>query len=210
MQTFSQKLSLLLLIAVPLNVLAGSLYRWTDEEGNVHYTDRIPPQYVEQGYRVISEQGLTIKTIASKKDEPKPDPDEALKKELEAKIKEDKSLLSTYSDESEILLIRDRKLQDIKAVITLRQESIRKLEKSFIEYTRTASDYEKKNKAIPEELQQDIKATEEQISAYQNIVEEEKQKLIDTQAHFAELVERYRNILQLMQQLDEVNAKTEN
>lgn len=194
------KILLALLIALPLQVLAGELFRWTDDEGNVHYTDRIPPKYVEQGYRVISEQGLTIKTIGAKKDEPKPAEDENHQKELEALIKRDKPLLNTYSDESEIIMIRDRRIEDIKAVITLRQESIYLLEKEFIEQARQASDYEKLGQPIPSELQDEIAATERKINAYQNTIKEQQQKLIEVKDQYADELERYRNIVKILKE----------
>jgi len=198
MPATAHKTLLLLLIALPMHAMAAELFRWKDDEGNVHYTDRIPPKYVEQGYRVISEQGLTIKTITSKKDEPKPV--ETINKELEAQIERDKPLLTTYASESEIFMMRDRRVEDIKAIITLRQESIYMLEKEFVEHTRQASDYEKLGTPIPEELKNTIATTERKISSYQRVIKEHQQKLVDVQDQYADELERYRNIVKILKQ----------
>ena len=40
--------ALLLLISASLAAWGQKVYRWVDEDGNVHYGDRVPPQYAEQ------------------------------------------------------------------------------------------------------------------------------------------------------------------
>ncbi len=196
MSTLTRQATFVMLLALPMCALGAELFRWTDENGNVHYTDRIPAQYVEQGYRVISEQGLTIKTITAKKDEPIP---ETIDQELEAQIERDKSLLTTYADESEIIMERDRRLRDIKSVVTLHQEAIYLLEKEFRGHTREASDYEKKGRPIPKSLQDKITTTEKKFTAYQKSIKENQQRLVDTQKHYADKLERYRNIVKILE-----------
>src|SRR5690606_41769383 len=39
---------------------AQKLYRWVDENGVVHYGDRIPPQYVDRDRDVLNDSGVTI------------------------------------------------------------------------------------------------------------------------------------------------------
>ena len=195
MSTLTRKAAFVMLFALPALAMGTELFRWTDENGNVHYTDRIPAKYVEQGYRVISEQGLTIKTITAKKDEPKP---ETIDKEIEAQIKRDKPLLTTYANESEIIMERDRRLQDIKSLITLRQESVYLLEREFMAQTREASDSEKRGRPISKDLRGSIATTEKKIAAYQKAIKEHQQRLVDAQKHYADKLERYRNIVKLL------------
>ena len=39
---------------------AGQLFRWVDENGKVHYGDRIPPQYAEGRREKLNEQGVVV------------------------------------------------------------------------------------------------------------------------------------------------------
>ena len=36
------------------------VYRWVDEEGNVHYTESLPPNYKDTGHDVLNERGIVL------------------------------------------------------------------------------------------------------------------------------------------------------
>ena len=54
---------LLLLPAIFLsgNALGERLYKWVDADGQVHYSNRLPPEAAKQKREVINEQGRTLK-----------------------------------------------------------------------------------------------------------------------------------------------------
>jgi len=57
------KLRVTLLAAAALStsvVSAQRLYRWVDENGNVHFGDRIPPEYADRDRSVLNSQGIAI------------------------------------------------------------------------------------------------------------------------------------------------------
>src|SRR3954447_18581929 len=45
----------------------GETYRWTDEQGVVHYGDRIPPQYAQQERSVLNSQGVEVRRLDAQK-----------------------------------------------------------------------------------------------------------------------------------------------
>jgi hypothetical protein len=54
-------------VAAALVLLGGSalaqkktVYRWVDEDGNVHYTESLPPERGDAGHDVLNDQGLVI------------------------------------------------------------------------------------------------------------------------------------------------------
>jgi hypothetical protein len=176
-----------------LPVQAADLYRWTDEKGDVHYTDRVPPEYVKQGYRVISEQGLTIKTIRSV--------EEMLNSEKEKKAEstpqqteQDRILLMTYSSEAEILAMRKRKLADIESLLKLNQETISLFETQFRELTRQASDYEKQGKEIPDELRSQLDNISARIKQHQSLQLQHQQDMLDQAKKFDQELARYQQL----------------
>ena len=91
------------------------LYRWVDNDGNIHYSDHVPPEYSELGHYVLNSQGIKVDVIAGEKTA-----EElveirrlaALKAELqrerEAAALRDRVLLSTYLSVDEIQDLRDR------------------------------------------------------------------------------------------------------
>ncbi len=102
----------------------AATYKWTDEKGVVHYTDKIPPEALNKGNVELNKQGVTVKRT-----DPALTPEQRRAREVEderarqvAKEREvierrDKALLSTYTMESEIDLARNRALSTIDAQI---------------------------------------------------------------------------------------------
>jgi hypothetical protein len=173
---------------------AAELFRWTDENGKVHYTDRVPPQYIEKGFRVISEQGLTIKTIRPFSEELANRPEE---KTIDTEqLEKDRFLFMSYSNEAELITARDRKLADIDAIITISQEAITLLESQFRNLTKEAGDYEKKGDAIPNSLQQDMGTTEKKIKNYENNIKRYQKDREKAEEQFETDLKRYRQITQ--------------
>jgi hypothetical protein len=39
----------------------AATYKWTDEKGVVHYTDKIPPEALNKGNVELNKQGVTVK-----------------------------------------------------------------------------------------------------------------------------------------------------
>src|ERR1700754_3407747 len=42
-------------------------YRWTDEQGVVHYGDRIPPQYATKERAVLNSQGVEVRHLEAQR-----------------------------------------------------------------------------------------------------------------------------------------------
>lgn len=191
----------LISLIASLPTFAADLYRWQDEKGNVYYTDRVPPKYVEQGYRVISEQGFTIQTIKSVADLEaeegnKPPP---ISKEQAMK---DQRLLMTYANEDEIIAARERKLADVQALIDLSEETISLLELQFRQLTKEASDFEKQGKTIPESLLTQIASTRKKLGKYQTKLDEHKQSLEQIKLDYNNDLLRYRQLKSIVEKTE--------
>lgn len=97
----------------------ATTYRWVDEQGKVHYGDSIPAQQSDLGHQELDKQGRV------RKDAPRTrlTPEERRQREAAAAQREaverredeqrrrDRALLSSYTSEEEIDLVRDRALE---------------------------------------------------------------------------------------------------
>ena len=45
----------------------SDVYHWTDNEGVMHYGDRVPPEFAATGHIVLNEQGVEIDRIDGEK-----------------------------------------------------------------------------------------------------------------------------------------------
>lgn len=103
---------------------SAATYKWVDENGKVHYGDKLPPEQINKGSVQLDKNAVPIKRI-----EPAPTPEQRrAKAEEEARQKElarerdllerrDRALLATYTTESEIDLARKRALATIDAQV---------------------------------------------------------------------------------------------
>jgi hypothetical protein len=120
--------------ALPALLLAASLswlpcatattYKWVDDKGVVHYSDKVPPEVVNKGSQELTKEGITLR-----KTEPLPTAEQRKAREAEderrrqlAKLQDeagrrDRALLASYTSEREIDLSRQRSLATIEAVI---------------------------------------------------------------------------------------------
>ncbi len=102
----------------------AATYKWTDEKGVVHYTDKIPAEALNKGNVELNKEGVTVKRTdpaMTQEQRRAREAEEArnrqIAKEREMIDRRDKALLSTYTMESEIDLARNRALSTIDAQV---------------------------------------------------------------------------------------------
>lgn len=94
------------------------VYKWTDSEGNVHYSDSIPAEFAERPKEVLNDHGVIVGELEGKKtDEQR----EQERKEQELRVAQelqrraDQALLATYLSVDEIVMHRDRRVELFQA-----------------------------------------------------------------------------------------------
>jgi hypothetical protein len=114
----------------------AALYKWVDEKGEVHYTDKVPPEAVNKGNVELNKQAIPIK-----KTEPAPTPEQLkakatedarqrqLAKQQDEVNRRDRALLASYTSENEIDLARARAMQTIDNVLQSTQSYMAQLVK---------------------------------------------------------------------------------
>ncbi len=98
-------------------LLQAGLYRWVDENGVVHFGDRIPAKYAKIEREVYSSQGLVIDVLPAEKTKEQLVAEElqrqlSLEQERLAKLEalRNKTLLASYNTVKDIERTRDEKL----------------------------------------------------------------------------------------------------
>jgi hypothetical protein len=108
------------------------VYRWVDEEGQIHYGDSIPPEYSDLPKQVLNEHAVTVEHLEGRKTEEQLAA-EAKEKELEMQrelqLRADKALLATYLTVEEIIMHRDRRIELFQAQARVTELYLRNLER---------------------------------------------------------------------------------
>lgn len=182
------RLARLLIPLLASSLLASAaeagLYRWVDENGNVHYTDIIPPSQITKGHTELTEQGVRIKTVppAKTSEEIQAEKElERLRVQQEQIIEQQKSadrvLLQTFRSEDDIKMARDGKLSSIEVMIQVTKANIRRQQEWLSGLRTEAANLERVGKPIPKKLSDSISSSERSIrEAYRIIVDREEQK----------------------------------
>jgi len=167
-----------LIAAVSSAAFAGEherVYRWVDEEGQIHYGDSIPPEYSDLPKQVLNEHAVTVEHLEGRKTEEQLAA-EARAKELamqkELQLRADKALLATYLSVEEIIMHRDRRIELFQAQSRVTELYLRNLERRLEKLRREASKHRPYSEnpdapLISEDLVEDINETQATIARHQ-------------------------------------------
>jgi hypothetical protein len=185
----------------------AEMYKWTDAQGNVHYGDRIPPEYAEQEQKRLNEQGITVEVRERAKT-----PEELAEEQRLARIQEEKDerhrqeltrdriLLDTFGNEDEIIMTRNGKVNAIAAIIRVTEGRIENLRGRLAELTTRAANLERSGKPVSEELHQDILTIRQQIEDNQDYIAQKQQEQQETSAKYEADIERFRELIRLQEE----------
>ncbi len=151
-------------------VQAAKYFKWVDDNGNVHYGDRVPPEFAPKERKVLSEQGITVDTIERAKTPEEKAEDVLLariraeKQQRDAEIAaKDRMLVATFATEEDLLLARDGKIAAIESMIGLTEGRIKRIHEQLEAENRGAAELERSGKPVPDELKLRIAQMQAQI-----------------------------------------------
>lgn len=191
----------LLVGALVATTAQARLYRWVDEAGMVHYTDRLPPAQVDRGHAEMSDKGIVVGTTSPAKPPEELQREEELKRLREAaeRAKQqqeaaDQVLLRTFRSADDMIMTRDGKLATVDVMALITRGNIRRQHDWLRGLRADAADLERAGKPIPAQLSDRILNAENAIrESYASIVEREQQKQ-EIRASFANDLERFREL----------------
>jgi vacuolar-type H+-ATPase subunit I/STV1 len=178
---------------------AAATYKWVDEKGVVHYTDKIPPEQVPKGNVQLDKQGVTIKRT-----EPAPSAEERrakadreareqqLARERELVERRDKALLSTYTMESEIDLARRRALSTI-------DQQIESSAAYTVQLNKRKADLEAKKAAVkgqpvPPVLEREISNLDAELARQADLVAAKQKEVVLVNVRYDADLKRWREL----------------
>jgi hypothetical protein len=150
------------------NAHAAKVYRWVDENGEVHYSETLPPDIKDRKHDVLNESGIVVekdetlappppvdKTKQAKEDEeelprdasglPRPKP---LYSEAETQQRKDNLLLLRYDSEQEIVDAMDVEIKQLNYDRRLLEGSRNNLQSSYRDQIRQAADMQRAGQQV--------------------------------------------------------------
>ena len=123
----------------------GTVYRWVDEDGVIHYDDSVPTEYRDQNKDILTDEGIKVGSIRGRKTEEELAAErraEELQQAKDMQLRADKALLATYLSIDEIRMHRDRRVELFKAQSRVTELFLTNLENRLQKLERRASRYQ--------------------------------------------------------------------
>ncbi|HEY5622657.1 MAG TPA: DUF4124 domain-containing protein [Gammaproteobacteria bacterium] len=185
---------------------AQQMYRWVDENGQVHYSDHVPPSYASQDRELLNTQGVSLQQIdgaASEEElaelERQEQEEEAARRAEIEKSNRDRVLLSTYLSVEEIVRLRDQRIELLDAQIAVTEQYLTSLNQRLTEIRQHANRFKPYSPdpdapQMPRNLELDLEQTADSIELYRATLarsREQRQALTDA---FARDIERFQEL----------------
>ena len=182
------------------------VYKWTDENGVVHYGDAVPPQYADQDKTVLNAQGVEVGKIAGKRT-PQQLEAEAAKRTTEERAarlaaearQRDQNLLATYLSVEEIESLRDRRAEILEAQARVTSQYLDQLRTRQRQLEQQAQHFKPYNTApnaaqMPERVSEDLVRTTTDVATQQRNLDAKRQELDKLRAQFASDIARFKEL----------------
>jgi hypothetical protein len=170
----------LLLCAIPIT--QAETFRWTDEKGEVHYTDQVPPDEAKRARAKLNSQARVTEVVEEQKTPEQIEQTKRLKKLrndqqriLAEQRDSDTSLNRTYRSEEEMRVALQSKLNTIDSARRITDANRLHQEEILRSLIKRAADAENSGQPIPQLLRDSIESTRKQIAIYQ-----EKSRTLET------------------------------
>lgn len=207
-----------LVIAVGTLLLGGSaigpataaqLYRWVDENGEVHYGDRVPPEEVKLDREVLNKYGITVEVLSHELTQEERVAlqrqqaiEAAEQKRLRDANQRDRVLLNTYLSIEEIEALRNRRKELLDGQIRVTEVYLANLGTKLTKLQKDASRYQPYNPdpnapPINDRLAKELSNTLNSILVYEQTLVDTREKKTQLVAKFANDIDRYRHLKSL-------------
>ncbi|MCG5515963.1 DUF4124 domain-containing protein [Ectothiorhodospira sp. 9100] len=197
----------------PTQLLAGTLllatasgagaqmYRWVDDDGQVHFSDTPPTDAGRYDREVLDRRGLVVErleraqTAEEREREQARQAAEAETARREAEqARADRILLQSFGSERELLHARDDRLDIVDGNLNLMRNKLSSLQEQHEEALGRAQRLRSQDRELPENLQRRLGSLERQILR-------QEEQLVARQQEREALVERFNRDLQRLRQL---------
>ncbi len=196
------------------SVLAAKVYRWVDENGEVHYSETLPPDFEDKKHDELDERGIvraTDKSLVPPPPKPKdePDPDElprdssgmkrpkALYSEAELNRRMDAFLLLRYGSEQEIRNAMTVEINQLNYDRLLLQTSRDSMSKNYRGQIREAATRQRSGAEVDPKITKSIADIQIRMEANGKLLASLQAREDRIIANFDAELERYRYLIQI-------------
>ena len=177
----------------------AKMYKWVDENGQMHFGDKIPPQYQVKEHQELNEHGVVTKhkeaakTPQQKAEERRLERERKKQASIEKKKKQrDRVLLDTYTTERDLIVARDSILEAVDSQINLAESIINDSNKNIESLETQIEQIKATNREVPEELYQRLDIEKKQVEVQSGVMKNHKKRHDEISEQFNGYIERFK------------------
>ena len=184
----------------------AAMKKWVDEDGQVHYGEHVPFQYLRGEHSEINEQGITVKRSKKMKTEREYNA-QALQRRIQViadkkrQLAErraalrDRVLLDTFTVENDLIIARDARLDSVDSQISLAQTLIKNDVKKLDVVKKRIKEIETSGRKAPENLYKEVSSVSKQLENNRSFTEDKKNERTYIIESFDADVKRFRVLM---------------
>ena len=180
-------------------VAQAKMYKWADETGQIHFGDRIPPQFQLKEHVELNEQGVIIRRQEAAKTPEQKAQARRLQKELDKKAliekrkrQRDRVLLDTYTTERDLIVARDARLDAVGAQIKLAATIIENSKLKLTNLEARVIAIKESNREVPASVYDLINGEKHQVKVQTKVMRAHELRRDKTTVQFNDYIDRFR------------------
>ena len=206
-----------LLVSAHAMAQQQKVYRWVDKDGNVHYTESLPPDYEDRGHDVLNERGIVVdedqkltpepevkteeQKIAEEANElprdssglPRPKP---LYTEEQKQVHMDNLLMLRYESEQEIIDAMEVEIKQLNYDRRLLEGTRQSVNEAYRGQIREAANTQRAGKPVSEADTRQIADLKRKLNENDRSLAALDRREEEIRSEFLAQVERYRQVVE--------------
>jgi hypothetical protein len=181
------------------SIASAALYKWVDDKGVVHYSDKMPPESASKASVQLSSQGIPIKKVDAvataeqrKAKEAELQQQRDARQQQEETARRNKALLDSYTVENDIDLARDRATRTVQVALQSALSYSAQLMRRRAAIMERRASYA--GKPVPIEIERELASIDEEVGRQGEIIAQKNRQLVEIQAKYDADKERWHAI----------------
>lgn len=184
-------------------VVDAKMYKWVDDEGQVHYTDKVPTKYLKKKREELNELGATVKSIERamteeekaqrRQQEKERKEEEKVRREQERR---DRILTDTYTTERDLVAARDARLEAIDSQINLAESIVKDSQRKLKITEETVAQWKAQGKQVPDTAYAKLERERLQLETQKGAAQKHRFKRQEIVDQFDGYIYRFRELME--------------
>ena len=192
-------------LALAVTILSSSfsvqakMYKWVDEDGQIHFGDKIPQKYLVKEHEELNERGMKVKHKEAEKNAQEKAEEQHLEQErkkaaLEAQKKEkmDRVLLDAYDSENDLIIARDSRLEAVASQIQLSEAIISESNKKIKSMEERVAEIKVSGRTVPDNLYVTLESEKQQVATQTRVMLTHKKRSDEISEKYNDYIKRFK------------------